>query len=225
MKKLSVKDLVNFRQKSDRSKRTFIEKLKSTKLDPPTEGGGDYWVTGLSAVRNSYKDNDITIIDEKIAELQAKWSATKFTITKNMYQKNITILQKYKSMDRKGLRPSSKLSFLKRSAGKPVLTIRGLEIETKASHVYTFGKKDEESIGAIWFVAQKDGYRIDDVGLFCEMLNRFLRHNYAKKYELTSDYCIAVDMITGNRVNYAQIEDGDIPSVLIPTLDEINKYI
>lgn len=224
MKKLSVKDLVDFRRKSDRSKRTFVEKLKSTKPEPPAEDGGDYWVTGLSAIGNAYRDNDIGIIDNKIDELQAKWSASRRTATKNMYQKNIAILEKYKSMDRKGLRPGSKLSFLKKSTGKSVLTIRGLEIKTKASHIFTFGK-GEESVGGICFVAQKDGYRMDDVGLFCEMLYRFLKHNYAKQYELASKFCIAIDMISGNRVNYEQVEEGDIPSILIPTLDDINKYM
>ncbi len=225
MKKISVNNLVGFRKKSDRGKKTFIENITSNKVEIPSEGGGDYWITSLSAVCNSYREGDLEVIDEKISELQEKLSNSKFTITKNMYQRNITILQKYKSMDLKKLCPSGKLSFLKKSSGNPLLTIRGLQIEAKPSHIYTFGKKEEEKIGAIWFTAKINGYRIEEVGMFCDMLYRFLKYNYLKKYQLAPEYCIAVDMLSNQVVSYSEIEDGTISQILNPILEEINRLI
>ena len=133
MKKLSVKNLVEFRKKSDRAKKAFIENIKSNKIETPPEGGGDYWITSLSAIQNSYRADAISLIADKIYELQEKLGNTKYTITKNMYQRNIAILQKYKNLDLKNLRPSGKLLFLKKSTGNSLLTIKGLQIEAKPS--------------------------------------------------------------------------------------------
>lgn len=225
MKKLSVKDLVDFRAKSDRAKRTLVERIKSNKIEPPAEGGGNYWVTSFSAICNSYRSDDLTIIDQKIDQLRDKLASNRHANAKNMYERNIMNLKKYKGIDVKKLRPSGKLSFLKKSSGNQLLTIKGLQIEAKASHVFTFGKKDEENVGAIWFVAKISGFRIEEVGMFCEMLYRFLKHNYSKKYQVSSKYCMAVDMLSGQVVNYKDIEDGRFSPIFSSTLDDINKLM
>ena len=128
-------------------------------------------------------------------------------------------------MDLKKLRANGKLSFLKKSTGNPILTIKGLQIETKPSHIYTFGKKDEEKVGAIWFTSKKDGYRTEEVGMFCEMLYKFLKHNYSKSYKLIPKYCVAVDMYSGNAIDYSELESGSLTQVLTPTLEEISKLM
>jgi len=225
MKKLSVKDLVDFRGKSARSKKTFVENIKLNKPKTPTDGGGNYWTTSLSAVCNSYKYDDLDVIDEKIAELLEKLSNCSYSRTKNMYQRNIAILEKYKSMDLKKLRPSSKPTFLKKSSGNPILNIKGLQVEAKPSHIFTFGKKDEEKVGAIWFAAKKDAYRIEEVSIFCDLQYRFLKHNYAKQYQLSSKYCLAVDILSGQTINYSNVEGGELSNVLASTLDEINSLM
>lgn len=225
MKKLFLKDLVDFRRKSTRAKKTFVDYIKSTKIEPLIEGGGDYWITGLSAVSNSYRKNDLSIINEKIIELNEKLKETSRTITRNMYQRNITILETYKALPLKDIRPNDKLSILNKSATNRILTIKGLQVETKPSLIYTYGKKNEEKVGAIWFIAKIDGYRIEEVGMYSDILYRFLRHNYSKKYELSSKYSVAVDMLGGQIVSYSDIESGRLRELLSPTLDEINKLL
>lgn len=186
MKKISAKNLVDFRKKQERAKRAFVEKIKSNKVETPTDSGGDYWVSSFSAICNSYKEERLEIIDNKAQELQEKAVSSKRTITKNMYQQNISVLENYKKLSIRKIRPLGKLPFLKKSTANKLLNIKGLDIESKPSHVYTFGKKGEEKIGAIWFIIKKDGYRIDEVGLFCDILYRFLKHNYAKKISTIS---------------------------------------
>lgn len=225
MKKLSVKDLIEFRRKSDRGKKTFVESIKSKVLEAPAEGGGDYWITSLSAVYNSFKQDDIKIVDKKIDELYRKLSDSQHSITKSMYNRNISILERYKKMDRNTLRPNEKLSFLKKSTSDSLLTIKGIQVKSSPSHIYTFKTKTEEKVGAIWFVAKVNGYRIEEVGMFCDMLNRFLVHNYSKRYQLDPKYCIAVDTLSGHRVEYSQIEDGNISPMLTSTLDELSKLM
>lgn len=225
MKKLSVKDLVDFKRRSDRSKKTFVQNMKLDKKKVTTEGGGDYWISSLSAVWSSYRKDDLTVIDEKIEEVKGKLKETTFTITKNMYKQNIAILERYKNMDLKKWRPKDDQTFLKKSSSNPTLIIKGLEIETKPSCIYTFGAQDVKSIGAMWFTAKVRGYSLEEVAMFCEMLYRFLKQNYSKKYQIVSKYCIAVDMISGNWVDYGGIEQGKLPAALTPTINEINKLI
>jgi hypothetical protein len=67
--------------------------------------------------------------------------------------------------------PRSKVD--KKSSANPILTIKGLQIESKPSHIYTFGKKSEEKVGAIWFTAKVNGYQMEGLGMFCDMLHRF----------------------------------------------------
>jgi len=225
MKKITVKDLVEFRKKTDRGKRTFVEKIKSNKAETPKEGGGDYWVSSLSAVCKAFKDDDLNIIDNKIIELLKKINDTEITITKNMYQKNITVLHGYKNIDLRKIRPSGKLLFIKRSGSNPILTIKGLQVEAKPNLIYIFGKKNEENIAAIWFVAKKDGYNTEEIGMFSEMIYRFLKHNYSKKYQLAPKYCVAIDILKNKIVNYSEIENETVSPILNQTLDQIAKLI
>lgn len=225
MKKISIPKLVEFRRKSDRAKKTFVQNIKSNKIESPADGGGDYWVTGLSAVCNSFKCGELGLIDEKIDELLDKIASTEYERTKDMYKRNIQILQKYKSFDVKKLRPSHKLQLLKKSTANRILTVKGLELEAKPSHIYVSGKEGEKKVGAIWFVAKVNGYSLEEVGMFCEMLYRFLKYNYSSKYQLLPEYCIAIDMIGGQAVSYSEIQAGHTPQVLAITLDEINKLM
>ena len=225
MKKLSVNDLIKFKRKSATGKKSFVQKIKSNIIERPTEGGGDYWISSISAICKSYRTGNLNLIDEKVGELQEKLTITKHTITRNMYQRNIMILQKYKSIDLKEIRPGGKVSFLKKSTGTSVLTIKGLQIKAKPCHIYTFGKKDEEKVGAIWFTAKVNGYRIEELGMFCDMLYRVLKHNYSRKYQLISKFCVAVDMVSGRTIDYSEFENGGLFPALAPTLDEINKLM
>src|SRR5258705_8644094 len=176
MKKLSIKKLLEFRGKSEKGKKTFVENIKSSKVEVPAEGGGDYWITSLSAISNSYKKTDLSIVNEKIDELREKLGNTKHNITKNMYQRNIDILKKYKTLDLKNIRPSGKIGFLKKSTASSLLTIKGLQIQARPNHVFTFPKNNVETVGAIWFVSKLNGYRIEEVGMFADLLYRFLKN-------------------------------------------------
>lgn len=225
MRKLSIPQLIEFRKKSAKSKKTFVEYFKSNKIEIPVEGGGNYWITSLSAICNSYRHDNLNLIDEKIIELQDKFGGTKYSNSKNMYQRNIAILESYKKMDLEKIRPTENLSFLRKSTGDPLLTINGLQVEAKPSHIFSFGIKEAESIGAIWFTAKVKGYSVEEVGMYCDMLHRFLKTNYAKKYQLMPKYCVAVDMVSGIKIDYSEIIDGSRSSVLIPTLLELGKLM
>ncbi len=128
-------------------------------------------------------------------------------------------------MDLKEVRHPGKLAFLKKSTANHLLTIRGFQIKVEPSHIYIFGKKEEEEVGAIWFVIKKGGFQIHELGMFCDMLYRFLKYNYSKKYQLSPKNCIAVDVFNKRPVNYTEIASGAVSPILNGILDDINRFL
>jgi hypothetical protein len=225
MRDLSVKNIIDFARKSDRSKKSFAENFKIDAKQKLDEGGGDYWITSISAISNSFKTDDLGFIIEKRYELEEKFKITEFDNTKAMYKRNIAILYNYENFDLKKWRPSKKITFIKKHLGDSVMTIRGLNIKVSPHHIFTFKLNDIDQIGAIWFVAKLGGYSSAELGMFTDILYRNLRNNFAKDFELNPKYCIAVDVVNNFEVSYLQIQEAEIPSVLIKTINEINKLM
>lgn len=225
MKPLSIKAIVSFRGKSDRSKKNFATDLKIDKVKVDKEGGGNYWITSLSAISNSYKANDLKFIIEKRVELEEKHEAEDYPRTRDMYKRNINILYKYEEFELKRLRPSKKMNFLKKNKDHSILTIKGFPIQVDPQYVFTFQKDEQEEVGAIWFIGKLNGFRKDDLGIFTDILYRYLKTHYGKKYTVNSKYCIAVDVFDKHDVNYAQLEKGEVSLILPSTLEEIKKLM
>lgn len=225
MKKLSIKSIIEFREKSDRGKKIFASNLKIDKVKSDLESGGDYWVSCLSAISNSYKTNDLQSIIDKRSELEEKYEKTTYNRTKTMYKRNIDILYNYKDFDLKRWRPSKKIKFVKKHKGDSILTIKGLFVQATPHHVFTTQRNDVDEVGAIWFIAKLNGFRKDELGIFADILYRYLKVHFPKDYNLNSKYCIAVDVFNKFEVNYSQIEKGEIPLILNSTLDEIKKLM
>lgn len=223
MKKLTVPKLVDFKRKSEISKKTFANNLKVDKEKIKTEGGGDYWISSVAAISNAYGEDDLQIIDDKISEIKGWVANTGHPGTKKMFQANVNVLFKYVDFDFKKWKPSKEMTFLKNS--KSLLPVKGLEIEANPHHVFSFKKNDKEEVGAIWFIAKKDGLKEEELGMFADILNRYLKANFSKDYDLNSKYCIAVDVVKRDTVNYSQIEKGDVREILIPTIDELKKLL
>lgn len=226
MQKISIKELIKFRSKSENSKKHFVYKIKIDKVVEPKKGkGGDYWITSLSAISNSFKFNNKQYIKDKIEELETKIDNSELENSKSRFKKNIELLYQCEDFDFKKWTPSKKILFLKKQKSNSILTIKGLKIQVIPHHVFTFKKDDIVEIGSIWFIAQKKGFSKPELGVFVESLYRYLKTNYSKDYAINSKYCIAVDVVNGFDVNYSQLEKKDIPSILIRTIDDINKYM
>lgn len=172
MKKISIKDVVEFTRKSDRSKQSFAANLKHTREKSSVESGGDYWISSISAVSNSYKLNDIQPIIDKRYELEDKYEGTEYKRSKIMYKRNIDILYGCEEFDLDKWRPSKKMEFMKKYREYSVLNINGLPIQVLPNHIFTFNNEDvkEQEIGAIWFVAKLDGYKKNELGMYVDIL-------------------------------------------------------
>lgn len=72
MKKKTVKNLIEFRGKNDRTRITYINNLNKEIEKSNDESGGDYWISCLSAIRNTFKSKNLDLLDEKINLLHDK---------------------------------------------------------------------------------------------------------------------------------------------------------
>jgi len=225
MKKLSIKKIIEFKAKSKRGKKNFASDLKIDKEKVKTDGGGDYWISCLSSISSSFQTNETQNIEDKIEELGGKHGEAEDKRIKDMYKRNIDILHNYKSFDFKKWKPSKKVAFLKKHKDDLTLTIKGLQVQIAPNHVFIFSKSDEKEIGAIWFIAKLKGFKKDELGMFTDILYRYLKTHYSKDYIINPKYCIAVDVFNNFEVNYSQLEKGEVSAILNPTLDEIKKLM
>lgn len=223
MKKITIKNLIEFRYKNERTRITYVNNLKKEKEKSKNSSGGDYWISGLSAIRNTFKYNNKELLDEKISELIDKIRVTENKRVKDQFQRNIDILNNFKDFDFKHLKPISDLTFLKQPKIKSLLDIKGFKIEAKPCLIYTFSENNSEEIGGVWFVAKLNGFEKNELGMFVDMLYRYLDKHYSKDFYINPNYCVAVDLFNGREVHYSEIESGKVPILIDSIIDEIKE--
>jgi len=230
MKEITVKNLVNFRsKKSDGPKTTFAQNLKKAPISKEEEeteeaSGGNYWVTSLSALGNSFRDNRPQIVVDKVADLEGRRNAATSEKTKNMHLRNIEVLDGYKTTKFWSWFPGD-LRFLTISKEHRILDVKGLKIKALPKFVFEIGKKGSKQMGAILFVAQKGGFTEADLGMFADMLQRYLQLQYNNTHDVLWNHCLVVDVHNNNRVSCAQIMSGEVVSILEDTVEELLKFL
>ena len=224
MEKVTVKNLIEFRGKNDRTKITFVNNLKKEKEKSNDDSGGDYWISCLSAVRNTFKYDNKDLLDEKIDLLIEKIKVSEIKRIKDQFQRNIDILNNFKDYDFQQIKPNSELVFLKRPKYKSLLDINGLLIEANPCHVFSFFENNSEEVGSVWFIAKLGGFKKSELGMFTDIAYRYLEKNYSYNFYVNPDYCVAVDLFNGQEINYSEIINGSIPILIDKTIEEIKKY-
>ncbi|MEJ8802128.1 hypothetical protein [Pontibacter sp. H249] len=227
MQKITIKELVAFRRKADRSKKNFAFKLKTreakVKTEADAEGGGDYWVTSTSCIYNVFKHKDTELYNAKIDELRAKLENAEDKRTKAMYQRNMDILTSFKDFEFDDVKPSGKLIFQKVPKVYKIHTLDGFPLFVNPSLMFSYDKNGKNELGAVWLIPQLDGFRKYELGMFSEMLYRFLQKNYADDYQISQDHCIAIDTFNAQAVTYTDLLKGDVPHLIDSTLKEIRE--
>lgn len=226
MQKLTVKKLVDFRNRTDRGKLTYVMRLNQA-VNPdatPKGEGGDYWVTSISSLISSFKANDISGAHDKVVELEKKRSKTKLKQTRDMYARNINILEQFSATDFKKWRPSKVLEFPKTPKRKIVFSVKGFDVQVDISHIFTFKKDGFDQVGGTWFVAKLNGFKQTDLGMFSSLMHKYLTAHFADTHKISPEYCIAVDVFSKTDVNYAQLVNKQVADLLEVTLDDIRSY-
>ncbi|MCF8332262.1 MAG: hypothetical protein K9H84_07405 [Bacteroidales bacterium] len=227
MENIRIKELIEFRSKSDRAKRNFAHRLKQ---EPITEikspgSGGNYWVSCLSAINNAFKHNEMAFINEKIQEIDDKIKRYDRKSTKEQFQRNIDILENFIDFSIEEIRPDAELKFHTKPKEKSIIHFKNLFLKAQPDHVFSFSRNKSDEIGAVWFIAQLDGYTKSELGMFTEILYRYLKEHYEDDFYINSTYCVAIDVFNNQMVRYEDINQGKVSLILEQTIDEITKLL
>ncbi len=231
MEKIKINELVDFRRKqSDKSKRNFINKLKNripkllTETEKEEEDPRDYWVFSTSCIYNAYKNGSDEFYDPKIEELQLKMAKPELKSSPlSMYKRNRDILLSFKEFGLNSLRPEK---LIRQSVQKEhkIITLTDFPLYVKPTLVFSHERNGKNEIGALWLVPQVDGFKKSELGIFCEVLYRFLIKNYSDNFQISYDYCIAIDTFNAQAITYSDLLNDNIPFLLDKTLNEMKDY-
>ena len=219
MKKITLNKIVEFRYKSEKNQKGF---LKNINKNSESSGGGNYWVRSLSAMSNAVKLNDHNPIKEKITEILKANVSGLPKRTKDMYDRNLKILYNYQSFDFSNWLPK-KYEILSKTNTKTILEINTIPVQITPSQIFSFDIEDIKSIGAVWFVARLNGYRIEELGMFAEALFIYLTNNFGEKHQINPKYCIVIDVLEKQEVRYVDLINKKVSKILDSTLELIKK--
>lgn len=230
MQRIKINELIAFRRKqSDRSKRTFANKLRNRKLKIKTKAEIDaedprnYWVFSNSTIYNAYKFGSDEYYDPKIDELTEKMlkPGIKSTVYQ-MYNRNKDILLNFKEFQLNDLRPEN---FVRQGVQKDfkVLTVNEFPLYVNPSLVFSHSRDGKKEIGSLWLTPQVDGFRKSELGIFCEVLYRFLEKNYSENFKISTDYCIVIDTVNAQAITCQDLVEGKSPFLLDKTINEIKR--
>lgn len=226
--KISVNTVVDFQRiKSERAQLTFLNNLRKPKPEKESDenNGGNYWVHSVSTISNVFTSENNKEILDKIDIIDEKHTKATAKISKVMFQRNINILYNFEDFDFSQLKPKFKLSYLSKPRRESVIQIQGIPVQVLPQHVFSYEEGGQIKIGAIWFVAKLDGYKISELAAFTDALYRFLNINYSRKYPISSLFCKSVDVTNLSSVNYDDIKNKMVPSILNSTLLSFKKLL
>lgn len=224
MENVSISKLVEFRRKTERSKRTFAEKLYQLEVAKKSDdGGGDYWVRSLSAINKAYLNNNNQFIHDKIEDITDDPQNTTVNKTKTMYERNLQILHNFEEIDFIDLIPVAEFEFLEKQAKKANFDVNEFPIKIKFNQLYSFNENDTKFLGGILFVAKLGGYTKDELGIFAEAFFRYLKQKYSNGYEISKNNVKVIDVFTMNEVTFDMLENGEVPKFLESTIDAIKN--
>jgi hypothetical protein len=229
MERIKVNEIVDFRRKiTDKSRKNFANKLKTRvpKIKAESdeeEEPRDYWVFSTSCIYQAYKNASDKFYDPKIEELELKMSKPDLKSTVLlMYQRNRDILINFKEFELNSLRPIE----IQRQGVQTefrTITLTDFPLFVRPTIVFSHQRNGKNEIGALWLAPQVEGFKKSELGIFCEVLHRFLLKNYSNDYQISPDYCIAIDTFNAQSITYSDLLNGDIPFLLDETLHQMKN--
>ncbi len=219
MEKIRIKELIEFRRKSsDKSKKNYAFNLKNRKVSEKKketkDSGGDYWVQSTSCIQNVFKFNNTEYYDLKIKDIVSKIEDSEIERTKNRFTQNIKILSNFKDFDLLDLRPSENMHFETVHKTSKIIDINGLPVYINPNLVFSFDKNGKKELGALFLIPQKNGFLKSELGVFCDILYKYLIKNYSENFQISPEYCIAIDTFDAQKVSYQDLLNGEIPFLL-----------
>ena len=221
--RIPAEELLVFRLLPAADRPRWIERVRT-----PARGqrpqGSHYLDAGLSAVGRSFRESDPRIVEATITALLGKYGATDQPILKDMYRSNVALLQKFKTIDPTRLRPAV-YEPVRIALVNPLLPIGEGSVEVPPTQVFSCSRQGVKGIGATWLVARKGGYTEEETSLLCELLHRFLQHQYAKRYPVHPEHCRVADLVNGSIVDRGSLANSGVGKELDGMLGELLEWM
>ena len=61
--------------------------------------------------------------------------------------------------------------------------------------------------------------------MFADLIYRYLITYYSKSFLVNPDHCIAIDLFNAQKVNFSEIKNTKITSIIDETIDEIKGLL
>lgn len=226
MRDIRVKDLIIFRNLSERRRGTFYVNLQKEKVikEKDDSTGGDYWVRSISALNNSFRSNDNNFISEKISDILADYRPYMDKGTRVKYDRNIQILHNYEDFDFRSITPVENVEIKSKFGKRGVIELHRLNLKVETHNIYTFEDNDEPCMGSLFFAAKIKGYKTVELGIFAEAIYNYLNLNHSDKHYIDPKYITVIDVMTQEIVDYQMILDGKLPALLTSSIEEMRDF-
>lgn len=225
MKELPIKKIIEYNTYSDRRKATMLGNLKVESLFSNNTAARDYWHRSLTAIRKSFRLNDYQFLIDRIESISDDLSKTSVRTTKIMYERNIQILRNFLEFDYKRLLPPHKVRFIPQTTEVSIISVNGIQLKIHGDDLFSYECDHVKHVGAVWFLASKDGYNNDELAIFVDALYRMLDNNLSDDYIVNTDYCLVVDAMKKNILSYSQIMGKPTKSKLDLIVSEISTKL
>jgi len=225
MDKISIANVVDFRNRSDASRITMMNNLKKTKDPKEKKEGGNYWVSCLSAIKSALKKDSHLPISEKLKKLEDTLETEENKNNKVRWQRNLDILHRFEDYDFSQLQPKNEFKVLKSLDEKTPLTIQGIPIKIIPDYVMSFEEDGIKKIGSVIFVGKIRQFKHEDLAVFTDALYRYISLNKAEDFQVSKEFCIVVDFMNLNIIKYSDLDRGELASKLDATLKDMKKLV
>src|SRR5699024_9838632 len=101
----------------------------------------------------------------------------------------------------------------------------GFHIKVNINELFEFKEDNIKKLGAICFVSKLDGYSESELGMFSEVLYKYLNENYSTEYNVDPKFVWALDVFSQNAINYQMLEKNEVNSILETTLNNLKSMI
>lgn len=232
MDKFDIKDIIRFKRRKEPYKKGFLislenrEKIKKANKERNEKSrGGDFWVICLRAIEAVFKTNEKNSYDNKIKILEGKIEKEKVRRNKVQYEANLNVMLNFTDFDFSEVIPGKEIKILSHAKETEIIDINGLSVKANPTIIFSFENEAINEIGGISFIAQKEGFKKSELGIFTETYFKYLNKNYFKDYVINPHYIIAIDVVEVKMVRHDQILNGEIVPLLESTIEEIKKLL
>jgi hypothetical protein len=106
-----------------------------------------------------------------------------------------------------------------------IFQIDQVPIQVRPQHIFSYKIGETSQVGAVWFVAKKDGYSSGELAMFSTAMYSYLRRRFSDEYTVDPEYCVAIDVSVVKEIRYSAIINDQVPNILQSTIQDLKSFL